>query len=105
MPKWYGYANDDGRWVDAVDLQPLAEVEAVLAAIGLTGEDPVSRTPTSPLWATSHELVLPRPKIKLQAQAVPDELVEPVIDDGQRALLVALRARGQRRSGCSPIRT
>ena len=87
LPKWYGYADDEGRWVGAVDLQPLNDVEAVLTAIGVTGENPISRTPVSPMWAPSKELVLPRPKIKLQAQAISNELVEPVIDDGQRALL------------------
>ena len=95
LPKWYGYANDEGRWVGAVDLQPLVDVEAVLTAIGLTGDNPVSRTPISPLWAPSKELVLPRPKIKLQAQAVADELVEPVIDDGQRALLSHFEHEGK----------
>jgi hypothetical protein len=95
LPKWYGYADDEGRWVGAVDLQPLDEVEAVLTAIGLTGDNPVSRTPTSPLWSPSKELVLPRPKIKLQAQAVSDELVEPVIDDGHRALLSHFEHEGK----------
>jgi len=95
LPKWYGYALDDGRWVDAVDLQPLADVQAVLGTLGLTGEGTVSRTIISPIWNTSHELVLPKPRIKLQAQAVSNELVEPVIDDGQRALLSHFEHEGK----------
>ena len=95
LPKWYGYALDNGRWIDAVDLQPLSDVQAVLGTLGLTGDGTVSRTLTSPNWNTSHELVLPKPKIKLQAQAVSNELVEPVIDDGQRALLSHFEHEGK----------
>ena len=55
LPKWYGYANDEGRWVGAVDLQPLVDVEAVLTAIGLTGLGVFSKLLFSPSIVSNNE--------------------------------------------------
>lgn len=85
LPKWYGYAADDGKWISDAQLQPLAELEQVLDAIGITETDPVSRTPAAPKW-TAHE-DFPVPVIKSNVQGVSKVLLVSSIDDGARALL------------------
>ncbi|CAN5584450.1 hypothetical protein BH11MYX1_BH11MYX1_37520 [soil metagenome] len=35
LPKWYGFADGDGRWIDDAELKDLTEVDQVLPAIGL----------------------------------------------------------------------
>lgn len=90
LPKWWGYADQEGRWVGHVDLQPLADVDDVLKAVGITDDNPVSRTPASTLWRSSESL--PTPKIKIEAQGIDNNLVEPVIQDGARSVVARLHA-------------
>ncbi|MFT3696169.1 MAG: DUF4350 domain-containing protein [Kofleriaceae bacterium] len=92
LPKWWGYADTEGRWVGNVELQPLADVDEVLKAVGVTNDDPVSRTPASTLWKTTEGF--PLPKIKIEAQGIQNELVEPVIHDGARSVLARLESSG-----------
>jgi len=85
LPKWYGYTADDGKWIADAQLQPITELEHVLAAIGIPDSDPISRTPAAPKW-TAHE-PFPLPVISSQVQGIAKDLLVSSIDDGTRTLL------------------
>jgi hypothetical protein len=85
LPKWYGYAKQNGEWIDTADLLPKDDIDSVLRAVGIdhTGGI-VARTYTPVSWGTRQGL--PQPKLK-NPQTVPLDFLEPAIDDGERALV------------------
>lgn len=94
LPKWYGYAGDDGKWITDAQLQPIDDLEQILAALGVGQATPVSRTPAAPRW-TAHE-DFPLPVVTTQVQGISKEILVSSIDDGTRALLGSLDHHGKR---------
>jgi hypothetical protein len=84
LPKWYGFAGDDGRWIDDAELKDLTEVDQVLTAIGLEEGGLLSRAAPSMQWLAGE---LPQPVLRASVQTIAGRAVTPVISDRERALV------------------
>ena len=84
LPKWYGFANGEGRWIDDAELKDLGEVDQVLAAIGLEDGNLLARDAPSMQWLADD---LPQPKLRASVQTIAVRAVTPAISDRERALL------------------
>ncbi len=82
LPKWYGFAAGDGKWISDFEIKKTSEIEQVLAAIGLA--DPgFSRDVVALPWQSE----LGAPNLRGVIQTVSASSLTPAIEQRGRALV------------------